>query len=257
MINLKHLIFLASLALSAHLGAQSIATEAFSVSNITTVTYVYAGYNLPSPVSVSAVAAGASLPLEPGDYSWNITYTVGGVPTFLTITFVNTFSGTIYIEGTWPLYTSAATDFEATGAGTSTLQVCAACSASAPAARFRPANGLTYMAADASGLQWTGSPASAVAVFVYLRGNRVVFGIDASSASGAQVSVDGTGMSTGNIELNVSAMPNGPVPIADTTITSGVFGTLNDDRPTSFGPNPQTPTAPGAMIHEPVIIILK
>ena len=120
--NLKHLIFLASLALSAHLGAQSIATEAFSVSNITTVTYVYAGYNLPSPVSVSAVAAGASLPLEPGDYSWNITYTVGGVPTFLTITFVNTFSGTIYIEGTWPLYTSAATDFEATGAGTSTLQ---------------------------------------------------------------------------------------------------------------------------------------
>ena len=215
-------------------------------SSITSLTITPTQLAIPGitvPISVEAAVSGSGVPIPLSAFSYNVDSSGN-----LNINFFSSFTGTVFIEGPWPRYTTASTDF-AMSVGTvgsvSAFLECAGCPMS-PASRYLPATGKTYVSQTVKSLTWSDSPSTTYSVFAYLRGNRVTYGISATAV--------GDAVATGaDIEWGVSSMPSGVLPLGDTTITSGTFGgTVNDDRPANFKSN--APTYDNQ--SEPVIIIV-
>lgn len=176
---------------------------------------------------------GNGVPLTLDQMSWTINSSTYEVD----VNFTNSFTGSLYISGPWPA--SDTSSGFATGVGTNPhkLYNCSGCET---AVARKTWNGVEYVSDFFSVLQFPANASGTVNVFVYIRGNSLVYGISISALP------SGLSVSHAFIELGVSSMPGGVVPLASAVNTNGVFGSVTDLRT-------QTDARIG---HEPFVIIL-
>lgn len=232
-------------AMMAQTTAVKLVTTSTTSVTITHAALVTAGISL--PLSVEPVADGDDKPLALSKWSYSINSSGD-----LTVSFAPAFTGRLILMGSWLHTTTASTDFKitvGTDSGVSTLYECSDCPAH-PAIRYLSSIDKVFVSEWTKYLQWPNSTSNTYNVFVYLKGNRVTYGISAT--------VVGSAFAYGaDIEWGVTSMPVGVIPLGHTTITNGVFNSsVTDDRPggfttTSSGTDPDS-KGPG----EPVIIIV-
>ncbi|MFN7996213.1 MAG: hypothetical protein U0Q18_21560 [Bryobacteraceae bacterium] len=150
-----------------------------------------------------------------------MTWSINKVTYDVSVTFTNTFTGALYISGPWPTADTSQGFALAVGTNPRRLFVCGGCETN-PARKTW--NGSEYVAGEYSMLQFPAGFTGTVNVRVYIRGNRVVYGLDTFMLP-ANVTV-----ANASIEIGVTFMPSDVVPLGSAINVNSVFGTPADLR---------------------------
>jgi len=218
---MKAIVLLMAMVLAAAARpVQAMTNWSAQYSGVTYVSVPASTHGINSPyIGVLCTSNGVRLTLD------QVSWTVDPVTYEVDITFTNSFTGTVRLSGPWPANdTSNSTDFAVTigQSNSSRLNVCAGCASSTARRTY---NGNTYTASSAVALTWVSF--TAPTVYVYLRENFVTFGLDQSGCALSSYTVLGAA----NVECGVSSMPSGVVPLAETSISNGMFTGVTDLRP--------------------------
>ena len=217
---MKHIIratALLFLILATSVYARSTYTTNVTSTNSTTITNAQHGLNSPAFGVLIYNSLGTKQPTSA--YSWIVdptNYTV-------TVTFNNTFTGTVKLVAIYANLTSADQDFKVTSGDTTHLKVCSGCEASYAQRSYQSRN-LTMD--ESSTLTITSFPTLSNYVYAYLSDVTLVY----------QIPLGATGACTGGScsvvrTLHPDNIPQGGITLGKVAISSTSLGAVTDLRP--------------------------
>ena len=197
--------------------ARSTYTTNVASTNSTTITNAQHGLNSPAYGVLIYNSYGAKQPTSA--YSWTVDQTTYAV----TVTFNNTFTGTVKLVAIYANLTSADQDFKVTSGDTTHLKVCSGCETSY-AQRSYQSRSLTMD--ESSTLTITSFPLLNGYVYVYLSDVTLVY----------QIPLGATGSCTGGScsvvrTLHPEDVPQGGITLGKAAISNTALGAVIDLRP--------------------------